>query len=70
MGDGVGCLARGGVWFLRISSVSVPECVEGLGVGLEVEFGFPMVTASVMCCCGKIIFYICRLNINKTQHKF
>ena len=27
----------------------VLECVEGLGVGLEVEFGFPMVTAFVVC---------------------
>ena len=27
----------------------VLECVEGLGVGLEVEFGFPVVTACVVC---------------------
>ena len=27
----------------------VHECVEGLEVRLEVEFGFPMVTACVVC---------------------
>ena len=27
----------------------VLECVEGLGVGLEVEFGLPMVTVCVVC---------------------
>ena len=27
------------------------ECVEGLGFWLEVEFGFPMVTAFVVCVC-------------------
>ena len=34
------------------------ECVERLGVGLEVEFGFPMVTACVVCVCEW-----CRLRI-------
>ena len=29
----------------------VLEWVEGLRVGLEVEFGFPMVTAFVVCVC-------------------
>ena len=24
-------------------------CMEGIGVGLQVEFGFPMVTACVVC---------------------
>ena len=27
------------------------RCVEGLGVGLEVEFGFPVVTECVVCVC-------------------
>ena len=27
----------------------VLECVKGLGVGLEVEFGFPILTACVVC---------------------
>ena len=30
----------------------VLECVEGLGVRLEVEFGFPVVTTCVVCASG------------------
>ena len=29
----------------------VSECVDGLAVGLKVEFGFPVVTACVVCVC-------------------
>ena len=36
----------------------VLECEKGLGVGLEVEFGLPMVTACVVCVCKW-----CRLRI-------
>ena len=29
--------------------------MEGLGVGLEVEFGFPMETACVVCVCVRVV---------------
>ena len=45
-------LVRGEVWFLCIdcmSGVCVCVCVEGFQVGLEVESGFPVVSACVVC---------------------